>query len=222
MVIIRTEVKRVSQELIRAFKEVEPATIGHFRSFGFMSSEIKPVFDEIKIVGTAITVRIPSVDSALVHKVLGMVEEGDVIVIDRCGDTEHACWGEVTTVAAEQRGVAGVIVDGAVTDIVEIKKRRFPLFYKTVSALTTKLLGLDGEINTIIQCGGVPVRPGDLIVGDASGVVVISPEDAPVILEKAIRMQEEEKELLKKLESEALLPDLTKIDDLLRSRRSDT
>lgn len=214
--IINKKVEKVNKDIIERYREVEPATIGHFRNFGFMSSALKPAFDEIKLVGTAVTLRIPSMDSTLCHKIIEIAGEGNVIVIDRCGDSEYACWGGVVTLAAKQRNISGVVVDGAITDIVEIKKERFPLYYKRVSPLTTKLLGIDGEINTTIQCGGVVVNPGDLILGDANGIAVISPEDAEVVLEEALRRQKEEEGLIKRIKEGELLAHLSGADSLIK------
>jgi regulator of RNase E activity RraA len=215
--IINKKVEKINKDIIEKYREVEPATIGHFRNFGFMSSALKPAFDEIKLVGTAVTLRIPSMDSTLCHKIIEMADEGNVIVIDRCSssDSEYACWGGFLTLVAKQRNISGVIVDGAITDIMEIKKEGIPLYYKKISALTTKLLGIDGEINTTVQCGGVVVNPGDLILGDVNGIVVISPEDAEVVLKEALRIQKEEVELIKKIKKGERLAQLCGADNLI-------
>ncbi|MBA7523604.1 4-carboxy-4-hydroxy-2-oxoadipate aldolase [subsurface metagenome] len=214
--IINKKVEKINKDIIERYKEVEPATIGHFRNFGFMSSALKPIFDEIKLVGTAVTLRIPSMDSTLCHKILEIADEGNIIVVDRCGDSEYACWGGGVTLAARQRHISGAIIDGAITDIIEIKKEKFPIYYRSVSALTTKLLGIDGEINTTIQCGGVVVNPGDLILGDANGVVVISPKDAEFILKKALKMQKDEEKLVEKIKEGEMLAHLSGADDLIK------
>ncbi|UCD70449.1 MAG: RraA family protein, partial [Syntrophobacterales bacterium] len=184
-----------------------------------MSCSLRPAFDDIKLVGPAVTVRIPSIDSTLCHKVTEIVEEGDVIVIDRCGDNTYACWGGVTTLAAKIRGAAGTIVDGPITDILEIRQHKFPVYYRCISALTTKLLGIDGEINTTIQCGGVTVHPGDLIVGDANGIVIVSPDETEYILEEALRRQEREKQLIRRLKEGELLPHITGVDKLISLKK---
>jgi len=220
--IIKERVIKVKKELIEEYKKVEPATIGHFTNFGFMSSQIKAAFDDIQLVGSAVTVKITPMDSTLCHKALGIAQAGDVIVINRCGDTEYACWGGGLTFAAKIRGIAGVIVDGAVTDIQEIRKMKFPAYYRTITALTTKLLGIDGEINTPVECGGVVVNPGDLIVGDVNGVLVIPPENAERYVQKALELQNEEMNLRRKLEQGELLPHLTGVDELIEKMQKFT
>ena len=85
--IIRERVSRISPELIKRFEAVEPPTVGHFYHTGFMSPRIRPLFPEAKLVGPAVTVKTPANDSTMVHKALEIALPGDVIVVDRCGDT---------------------------------------------------------------------------------------------------------------------------------------
>jgi len=211
--IINKNVGKINKDIIEKYKKIEPATIGHFRNFGFMSSLLKPAFEDIKLVGVAVTLRIPAMDSTLCYKIIEMASEGNVIVIDRCKDSEYACWGGVTTLAAKMRNVSGVIVDGAITDLIEIRKEKFPVFYRRVSALTTKKLGIDGEINVPIQCGGVVVNPGDLILGDANGIVVISPEEAKDILKKALEKQKREERIIKRIKKGESLSSIYNINN---------
>lgn len=172
----------IAPALVERFRALSPATIGHVQDFGFMDPALRPIGRRIKLCGPAVTVRTVALDSAVVHRAIDIAAAGDVIVIDRLGDTRHASWGEMTTRGAMQRGIAGAIIDGAVTDIVEIGELRFPVFGRSISALTTKGLALAGEINTTIPCGGVVVRPGDLVLADDNGIVVIAPEQAEAIL----------------------------------------
>ena len=145
-------------ELFQALKKVSPSTLGHLTDFGFMrglSTLVRPV----KIVGPAVTVRIPHLDSTAVHYVLDVVKPGDVVVVDQSGDVDHACWGGGVSYAASRRGVAGAILDGAVTDVEEILDLNFPIFYRSISPLTTRVLGIEGAINVPVTVGGVTVRP---------------------------------------------------------------
>lgn len=190
--IINPNVKSLSDDTVQRFIEVEPATVGHFCNFGFVNQEYKTSLENVRLAGRAVTLKIPSLDSTLCHKVIEMAGPGDVIVVDRCGDSKHACWGAAVTVAAKAAGINGAIVDGAVTDILDIKREQFHVFYQRLSALTTKLLGIDGEINTPVNFGGVTVNPGDLVLADVNGIVIIPPKDAELILEKALFEQHKE------------------------------
>ncbi len=215
MFIIKNRAPKPDKELVELLKGVEPATVGHLRHHGFMDPAIRPVLKKPHVVGPAVTVKTPGADSTVVHKVMEMAESGDVIVIDRCGDRLHACWGSVVTLAAQLKEVAGGIVDGPATDVDEIAEAGFSLYCRGTSAMTTKLLGFGGEINTVVQCGGVTVHPGDLIIADSNGILVLSPEEARSVAEKALAMQESEKQLIKELKAGKSLPSLTRANAII-------
>jgi len=209
MFIINVRAPELSRDLLEMLKDVEPATVGHYKHYGFIDPSIRPLVKGSKVVGPAVTVRSPGADSTVVHKVMEIVKPGDVIVIDRCGDTAHACWGGAVTLAAHMKGVVGGIIDGPVTDIDEIAEIGLPIYSRGLSPITTKLLGFGGEINTVIQCGGVTVHPGDLIIADDNGILVLQPNEARAVAEKALSMQEKEKPLLEQLREGGSLPEIS-------------
>ncbi|MBW1699458.1 MAG: RraA family protein [Deltaproteobacteria bacterium] len=216
--IVKERVNPFNHELIEKFKAVEPPTVGHFRHDGFMSPRIRPLFPEAAMVGPAVTVKTPANDSTMVHKVLEVAQPGDVIVVDRCGDTMHACWGGVVTMAAHLRKIAGAVIDGVATDLLEIIELKFPVYCTGTSAITTKILGLGGEINTPVQCGGVVVHPGDLVCADANGVLVLSPKDVKSVMEEALRRQEREKTVIERLRQGENLADISAANKLIREK----
>ncbi|HVB64631.1 MAG TPA: RraA family protein [Nitrolancea sp.] len=181
--IIRDAQRTIPADLVRGFRDIGVGDIGHIQQWGFMDTAIRPVWRDIRLVGTAITLRMPSMAGPLNRKVIEMAQPGDVIVIDRGGDTEIACWGGFVTLLAQAKGIAGLIVDGAVTDTMEISDLKWPVYSRSISGLLPRRSDADGEINTTINCGGVPVTPGDLIVGDDDGIVVIRPDEAEPLLE---------------------------------------
>lgn len=184
---------RLDKSLLKSLQEVEPATVGHFMPSGCLTAEFRSSFDKARIAGHAVTVRIPSIDSTLCHKVVEVARPGDVIVVDRCGDMTHACWGAAMTYAASLRGIAGAVIDGAVTDLLDIRRMCFPVFFRRLSALTTRILGLEGEINVPVQCGGRVINPGDLIIADVNGICVLPPASATDVIAHAFHEQEKEK-----------------------------
>jgi regulator of RNase E activity RraA len=179
----------VSTSLIEQYSKITPSSLGHLIDEGAMHRRIKPLQSNTFLVGSAVTVKTVGRDSLVCHKVIDLVHPGDVIIIDRDGDQRYACWGEMTALAAELAGVAGVIVDGPVTDVQVLRQGKLPIFCSGQAALTTQFLGLGGSINTPIVCGGVVVNPGDLIFGDDNGVFVIPPEQAEHLL--SITLEEE-------------------------------
>jgi 4-hydroxy-4-methyl-2-oxoglutarate aldolase len=198
---INPRVSTLSAEMLEAFLHVDPATIGHFIHFGALHHEIRPLWRPVKIAGPAFTVRTPAMDTTMLHRCYEMLEPGDVLVIDRCGDMVHAGFGGVTAYAAMMRKVAGVVIDGLATDIREIEEYRLPVFARGLAAITAKMLGSGGDINVPVTVGGAVVRPGDLIFGDDNGVLALTPDEAPGLLTMAQEAEAREKETKKKLAS---------------------
>lgn len=188
----RTETT-VAPELIEQLRGIPPATVGHMQDFGFMDNGLRPIGRRgFTVCGPALTLKVMAIDSAIVHHAIGMAQPGDVLVIDRNGDNKHACWGEMTSLAAKVRGVAATIIDGPATDVVEIDEMEFLVFSRGISPITTRSLALSGEINTVIQCAGVCVAPGDIILADDNGVLVLPPGMVPDVIERCLpRFQRE-------------------------------
>ncbi len=185
MIVINPRATSLSAELIERYRSIEPATVGHMLEFGFCDPGLQPLWRPCSVVGPAFTVRTTALDSAVVHVAIDMAEPGDVILIDRNGDGKHACWGGMTSLAAKIRGIAGTIVDGCATDFLEIQEFAFPVYARSITALTTKGLAESGEINTQVQIGGVAVNPGDLVVADSDGILIMSPEAAAELVDQA-------------------------------------
>lgn len=198
----------VDQDALDLLIQAEPATIGHFMHTGFMSPEIRAHFQDVRIAGTAVTVRAPGMDGAIIHYALGQIRHGDVLVIDRCGESTIACLGGAIAYAAKQAGVAGIIVDGLVTDLGELRQHAVPIWSRGSCAITTKLLGLGGEFCIPVACGGVAVNPGDAIIADENGVLVLNPRDIRQAAARAIQMQTDEKLTMARLATGEKMPDI--------------
>ena len=200
---------QLSPELVATLGEVETATVGHFLHSGFVDPAIRAVLPEKRVAGTAVTLRIPHADSTLLHHILGLVRKGDFLVIDRCGDTRHACWGGVVTNTAKVAGVVGAVIDGPATDFSEIRKCEMPVWCRGPSPITTKLLGLEGAFNVPVTVGGQTVSPGDAILADESGVLVLKPNEAEAAAKRALGMQEREITTLKRIHAGEKLADIS-------------
>lgn len=197
-VAINTDFKRVERELVEAYRNIAPATLGHLHNIRFMDPGIRPVQDEVVLVGPAFTVRTHGMDSSATRLVEKYAQPGDVIVVDRGGDHRHAVIGEFRALRLKSLGYAGWIVDGAATDIVELKKIGFPVYSRTISALVAKPIAVEGSVGFPIKCGDVVVNSGDLIVADANGVAVLSEAEArqhlahgQAVAEREIKMRRE-------------------------------
>lgn len=209
MFIVNDMPKQISPDLVALLERVETATVGHFLHSGFIDRELRAVLPEKRIAGTAVTVRLPHADSTILHYLTKLVRPGDIVLVDRCGDTRHACWGGVITHSMKLAGVKAGIVDGPATDFSEIRNVEMPMWCRGPSPITTKILGLEGAINVPVTVGGQVVEPGDAILADESGVIVLHPSEAKAVAERAIGMQENEIKLLERLRNGEKLPDIS-------------
>lgn len=198
----------VDPELLELLVQAEPAVIGHFRYTGFMAPAIRAHFQDRRIAGTAVTVRVPGMDGAMVHYAVGQARPGDMIVIDRCGDESIATIGGAVAYAARAAGVAGIIVDGLVTDLGELRQYGVPVWSRGTSAVTVKTLGLGGEFCVPISCGGVAVSPGDAILGDENGILVLPAQDIRESARRALQMMKDEKKTLARIDAGEKYPDI--------------
>jgi 4-hydroxy-4-methyl-2-oxoglutarate aldolase len=160
---------------IEIYRRFGSALLGHVINEGFVDEKIRPLFPNVRAVGTALTVRLPDGDLEPIVPAVDLIEPGDVLVIDHGGRESVACWGELTSLAAQKRGCVGVIVDGAVANIAEMAGHRLPTFARGVAALGGRRLAQGGGVNVPVQCGGVAVHPGDLVLADDDGIVIVPP-----------------------------------------------
>ena len=137
-----------------------------------MDARIRPMWPGARVSGRAFTVRTPPGQHPSVKAALEIAGPGDVIVIDGAGFLERALWGDRLSLRARERGIVGIVVDGAVRDVALIEELGFPVF-AVASIPTAPQTELAGEVGTVIECGGRRVEPGDLVVGDADGLVVV-------------------------------------------------
>lgn len=209
MFIVNPMPAQIDPELVAELEKCEVATIGHVLHSGFVDREIRAVLPGKRVAGTAVTLRIPHADSTLLHYLTALVRPGDIVLIDRCGDDRHACWGGVITNAMKMAGVKAGVVDGPATDLSEFHRVDMPMWCRGPSPITTKLLGLEGALNVPVSVGGQTVEPGDAVLCDESGVIVLKPEDAPAVAARAIEMQEAEVRLLARLAAGEKLPDIS-------------
>jgi 4-hydroxy-4-methyl-2-oxoglutarate aldolase len=154
-----------------------------------LTPAIKPLQEEYRITGRALTVKIPVGDNLIFLKAIRESRPGDVLVVDAKGDPYRAIAGDFIVGMAKTLGVKGIVVDGVIRDIVGIKELNFPVFCKGTTVAASGKAGI-GEINVPISCGGVTVHPGDVIVGDAHGVVVVPQEIEKEVLGKSLEKLE--------------------------------
>lgn len=165
-----------TNELRERLLKIAPAQFGHHIEHGFMHPRIKPVDINTQMVGPAYTVRMTERDGSALYYAIMKAPKGSVIVVDRGKEDIFACAGDQLVLMMKHRELGGLVVDGPATDHVGLLKLGFPVFCTGFSPVTTLCKGTNGEVNIPIQCGGAVVHPGDIILGDADGVIALSPE----------------------------------------------
>lgn len=195
---INTKIDRPSKDLVEGFRGVPVANIAdNMYRQSCIDAKIRPM-NKAPLLGSAFTVKSRTADNLLLHKAIDMAQPGDIIVVDCQGDVVNSVVGKLMISWAARRGVSGMIIDGAIRDVDALQEMNFPVY---AAGITPKGPFKDGpgEINVPVSCGGIVVNPGDILVGDVDGVVVISPKDAPEVLEKAKAMLVREEKILKQI-----------------------
>ncbi|GAB3729844.1 RraA family protein [Nocardiopsis nanhaiensis] len=215
-IVINTSAPELPTGLAEAVADIDPPTLGHFLEEGFCDSRISRQAGSGMLVGRAVTVRITATDSTLVHKATSLLGPGDVMVVDTGGDELHAPVGGVVGNAVSASGAHGVVVDGVCTDREALAETKLKVYAKGTSVLTTKLHGINaGGINVPVSCGGVAVRPGDIVIGDDNGLIIADPEQLRSVLDAARSSDANEPELLRRIHAGEKLPALSAADALL-------
>jgi 4-hydroxy-4-methyl-2-oxoglutarate aldolase len=151
---------------------------------GALDSGMKPIDPASRLVGPALTVDTRPADNLMLHYALSKAKAGDVLVVDAKGFLEAGPWGDVLTAAAMKAGVAGLVIHGAVRDAEAIVGMGFPVFCRGLSIKGTGKVH-PGKVNVPVCVGDVLIRPGDIVVGDRDGLVVVSPDEVISVLERA-------------------------------------
>ena len=167
----------LGSDVLDQLARAEVATIGHWRRWGFPNRGITRVAPGPTIVGTAVTVACPSEDNTILHHAISLLRPGDILVVDRLGDMDVACYGGTVNLAAKLTGAAGVVIDGPCTDIREIRESGFAVWCRGVSGRTSRVRGGAGRLNVPVSIGGAVVMPGDALLCDDDGILVIPPQD---------------------------------------------
>lgn len=189
-----------NSSLLRSLEAISFPTLGHYLENGFADHRLRAMVRNVKVVGRAVTLKLLSPDAIPVNRALSQLKPGDVLVIDMSGDHSHAPVGAVTACAALNAGARGVIVDGAVTDLIELRSTGLPVFARGTSLLTTKKRDTASSLfNEPVVCGGVVVRPGDIVLADDNGVLFAEAPALAAVIDLALASDRAEPALLARL-----------------------
>ena len=190
---IRRDIERVTPAVVSRASEFAASILADVAGRrGTLDGRIAPVSPSMRMAGPAFTIEVRAGDNLMIHTAIALAKPGDVLVIDGKGDRSCALMGSIMINACKKLGLAGVVIDAAVRDTEELRELGFPVYAVGANPNgPTKFV--PGRINWPISCGGIAVNPGDLVVGDADGVVVVEREKAPGLLEAAAKKVAEER-----------------------------
>lgn len=178
---------RVPAETVRAASEFQAAILADVNGRrGALNGRIRPLHPKMKLAGSAFTVEVRPGDNLMIHAAISLAKPGDVLVIDGKGDLSAALMGTIMMTACQQLGLAGVVIDGAARDSLEIEEMGFPVFAAGTNP-NGPTKNVPGRIGHPVSVGGVTVRSGDFILGDADGVVVIEREQIAALVPQAAK-----------------------------------
>jgi regulator of RNase E activity RraA len=201
-------IQRPPREIVAALGQLEtPYITDAMNRFLGMDANIRPADPSMRMCGPAVTVRVPPGDNLMVYAAFEIAQPGDVLVIEARGYTQVAQWGDLVSMISKKLGLAGMVTDGSLRDLTGIVQVGFPVFAKPIVVPNGALKDGPGEVNVPVAVGGVPVLPGDIVVGDASGVCVVPRDDAEVVLEKARKIPVAEAKKIREFDEGHLIPD---------------
>lgn len=176
---------------------------------GALPSAIKPIEPEMRVCGPAFPVRTPAGDNLWIHRALAVAEPGDVLVVSAGDGIEFGYWGEITATSAATRGLAGIVINGGVRDTLALRTLGLPTFSACVNIRgTVKDRNGDGAIGEPVTIGDVEIARGDLVFGDADGVVVLTPDQARFAIPASIVREEKEAAIISRIKDGALTVDV--------------
>ncbi len=214
--IIVRNIARAESAAVESLKGFGTATLHEAMGrTGLMNPYLRPIYDTVKACGTAITVSCHPGDNLMIHAAIEVCQPGDILVVTVTSESTDGMFGELLGVSARAHGVQGLIIDAGVRDTSELTEMKFPVWSKAISAKGT-VKATAGAVNVPVVCGGAIVNPGDVVVGDRDGVVVVPKADAAKVAKAAQERTERENLTRERLAKGELGLDIYSLREKLR------
>ena len=185
MAIVITKVDRRAQSIATEFAKLGVATVHEAQGRkGLLDAGLRPIYRPVAIAGTAVTCEVAPGDNWMIHVAVEQCQEGDVLVVTPTSLCHDGYFGDLLATSLQARGVRGLVIDAGVRDIATLTEMKFPVWSAAVCAQGTVKETI-ANVNTTVDCAGQSITPGDLIVADDDGVVVVRKDEAATLLDKA-------------------------------------
>ena len=192
-------IQRTAAEVIETLSTQGVATIHEAQGrIGLLNPYMRPIYPSAKVAGSAVTVSCQPGDNLMIHAAVEVCQPGDVLVVTTTSESTDGMFGDLLATSCQAHGIRGLIIDAGIRDVADLTTMNFPVWAKAISAQGT-VKATPGSVNVDVVCAGAMIRPGDVVVGDIDGVVVVKREDAEIVAQLGQKRLEKEAQSRAKL-----------------------